>query len=729
MEEEITIDLRELAHIVQKNARFIAKVTGGCIVAAGLYLLIASPVYESDSLLRIKQPKGIGSSLLESMPMGNAMASKQLMSTYAEILKSRSVIVPVIEQTEEADSDGKYMRYEDYIKNRIVTNPFKDTEILKVTVNANTPEGAQKANDLIVNGFLQRLTGLVREEQKTTRAFIEERVVASKAELEAAESALTEYKKASKILSPTDEMKLAADKMGIVDKLRAENKVALATAQAQLSATDQQLGGEAKATADNAVIKQYNAKLAELETQRIDYLDKYTAKHPKVIETEDAIANLKSKLQQEIAKVASLQAPSDNPVHQQLLTSKFGSEAAISVAESNLAELERLDKRNQEDVERLSEKEQKYLSLMRDVSVADEIYIMLAKRLEEAKVAEVAVSTEVQVVDTATLPEDPVKPKKFLTLLLAAFLGIFGGSGFVIAKELMNRTIKTTDDVANYLDLPVLGSVPDYESLNKNMKKEQQEQSLTARLRRYLWKTITLIADRDAKSPVAEAYRTIRTNIQFSNVGQELKTIIVTSATPNEGKSTTISNLAVVMAQAGYKVLLMDCDMRNPTQHKIFKLTNKGLSNCISASEEVREVIQKTGIENLELLASGPVAPNPSELLGSKRMEQLLERLKPDYDYILIDTPPIMPVTDAAVLSGKVDGLVMLVSSGEVTPAAAKEAKQRLLQAGAHILGVILNKVELVHTHGYGYYYYYGSDSTSGVGRSSPEVRWKLRRY
>ena len=432
MEEEITIDLRELAHIVQKNARFIAKVTGGCIVAAGLYLLIASPVYESDSLLRIKQPKGIGSSLLESMPMGNAMASKQLMSTYAEILKSRSVIAPVIEQTEEADSDGKYMRYEDYIKNRIVTNPFKDTEILKVTVNANTPEGAQKANDLIVNGFLQRLTSLVREEQKTTRAFIEERVVASKAELEAAESALTEYKKASKILSPTDEMKLAADKMGIVDKLRAENKVALATAQAQLSATDQQLGGEAKATADNAVIKQYNAKLAELETQRIDYLDKYTAKHPKVIETEDAIANLKSKLQQEIAKVASLQAPSDNPVHQQLLTSKFGSEAAISVAESNLAELERLD--------------------------------------------------------TATLPEDPVKPKKLLTLLLAAFLGIFGGSGFVIAKELMNRTIKTTDDVANYLDLPVLGSVPDYESLNKNMKKEQQEQSLTARLRRYLWK-------------------------------------------------------------------------------------------------------------------------------------------------------------------------------------------------------------------------------------------------
>ena len=139
-------------------------------------------------------------------------------------------------------------------------------------------------------------------------------------------------------------------------------------------------------------------------------------------------------------------------------------------------------------MERLSEKEQKDLSLMRDVSVADEIYIMLAKRLEEAKVAEVAVSTEVQVVDTATLPEDPVKPKKLLTLLLAAFLGIFGGSGFVIAKELMNRTIKTTDDVANYLDLPVLGSVPDYESLKKSINKEQRQESFADKVRRYSWK-------------------------------------------------------------------------------------------------------------------------------------------------------------------------------------------------------------------------------------------------
>lgn len=487
LEEEITIDLHELLHIVRKNIGFIIRVTICCILLAVIYLLTALPVYESNSLLRIKQPKGLGSSLLESMPMGNAAASKQLMSTYAEILKSRSVVVPVIEETEPLNDEGKYPSYNEYVASRVSTVPFKDTEILRVTVNANTPEDAQKANDLLIRKFLQRLTDLVREEQRATRSFIEDRMVVAKTELEIAENALTEYKKTGRILSPTSEVQLIADKMSIVDKLKAENEVALATAQAKLTATQRQLGGEAKSTVDNVVIKQYNAKLAELETLRINYLDKYTAKHPRVVEIEASIANVKQKLEQEINKVASLQAPSDNAVHQQLLAGKFAAEAEISVAQGNLSELERINHKNQVGITQLSDKEQQYLRLMRDVTVADEIYIMLAKRLEEAKVAEVSISTEVQVIDSATLPEKPVSPRKKETLVLAMMFGIFCGSGFVIARELLNRTIKTNEDVANYLGLPLLGSIPNYEMLMKN--KEQQGKGFVAGLRRlFSWK-------------------------------------------------------------------------------------------------------------------------------------------------------------------------------------------------------------------------------------------------
>lgn len=230
---------------------------------------------------------------------------------------------------------------------------------------------------------------------------------------------------------------------------------------------------------------------------------------------------------------------------------------------------------------------------------------------------------------------------------------------------------------------------------------------------------VTLIANTDAKSPVSEAYRTIRTNIKFSNIaGRELKTIMLTSATPNEGKSTTISNLAVVMAQAGHSVVLCDCDFRNPTQHKIFGLHNKGLSNCVATGSDVMDIIQQTSIPNLYVLTSGPVAPNPSELLASQNMVDILAELKQHFDYVLIDTPPVMPVTDAAVVSGKVDGTILVIASGAVAPSVAVEAKTRLEQAGAHLLGVVLNKVDVAANshYGYGYYYYYGHEHDGSHG-------------
>ena len=487
-EEEITIDLREIGAILKRNAANIARVTGVCIVAAGVYLAVATPVYESQALLRVKQPKGIGTSLLEAMPMGNAMANTQLMNTYAEILKSRSVIVPVIEKTEEPNKEGKFPAYEGYIKGKVATAPFKDTEIMQLTVRANTAEKAQKANSLIVEGFLNRLTELSRDQQKATRGFIEERTATAKKELKDAEDKLTEYKKANDIIAPDDAVKLATEKMGMVDKLNAENRVALATANARLASTNAQLNGEAASIADNKSIQLYNSQLAQLEGERISYLDKYTAQHPKVKQVEQEIAKLKQKINSEINKVASLQAPSDNPVHQQLLAAKFTSEAEASVAQSNLAKLHQIDNDNKEDIRNLSDKEQEFVSLMRDVTVANEIYVMLAKRLEEAKVAEASVATEVQVVDTATLPTAPVAPKKAMTLLLAALLGILASSGFVVVRELLNRTIKNSDDVANYLDLPVLGSVPDMNDLRKDMEKNDKGPGLLAKIWRKVWK-------------------------------------------------------------------------------------------------------------------------------------------------------------------------------------------------------------------------------------------------
>ena len=217
---------------------------------------------------------------------------------------------------------------------------------------------------------------------------------------------------------------------------------------------------------------------------------------------------------------------------------------------------------------------------------------------------------------------------------------------------------------------------------------------------------LNLIAYNDLKNPATEAYRVIRTSIQFAQAGKELQTIALTSCTPNEGKSTTIANLAVVLTQAGKSVLLIDCDMRNPTVHKNFNLSNKvGLSSCISMGTALSDAVQKTSIEGLYALTGGVIPPNPSELLGSERMRELLQEAREIYDYVLIDLPPVLPVADALILGAMVDGVVMVIDSGEVKVDMARDVKKQLQHAGANILGVVLNKVRSEH-HGYGYGYY-----------------------
>lgn len=218
-----------------------------------------------------------------------------------------------------------------------------------------------------------------------------------------------------------------------------------------------------------------------------------------------------------------------------------------------------------------------------------------------------------------------------------------------------------------------------------------------------------LIVHEDAKSPIAEAYRTLRTNIQFAKVDSDLCTIMLTSAGPGEGKSTTTANTAVALAQAGKQVILVDCDLRKPVQHKIFGKRNRGVTNILVEELSPIDLIQDTDIDNLRILTSGPIPPNPSELLGSSRMQALIADLQGRADVIVIDAPPTVAVTDACVLASRVDGIILVLDSQVIRPEMAQKAKELLLKANGHILGVILNRVEIEEEHAY-YYYYYGNE-------------------
>lgn len=218
-----------------------------------------------------------------------------------------------------------------------------------------------------------------------------------------------------------------------------------------------------------------------------------------------------------------------------------------------------------------------------------------------------------------------------------------------------------------------------------------------------------LIVHEQAKSPISEAYRTLRINLQFSKINEELKLVMFTSSGPGEGKSMTAANAAVAMAQAGKNVLIIDCDLRKPVQHRIFGKNRQGLTNLMVESLSLDQVIQPTEVPGLSLMTSGPIPPNPSELLASAKMDKLLETVKERFDMVILDAPPVLAVTDASVLASKVDGIVLVVAAGTVRPEIASKAKDLLEKANGHILGVVLNRVEIEKKDAY-YYYYYGSN-------------------
>lgn len=204
-----------------------------------------------------------------------------------------------------------------------------------------------------------------------------------------------------------------------------------------------------------------------------------------------------------------------------------------------------------------------------------------------------------------------------------------------------------------------------------------------------------LITLANPKSPVSEAYRTLRTNIQFSSLDKPLRTLLVTSSSPNEGKSTTLGNLAVTFAQAGYRVILVDCDLRRPSLHEVFRIENSaGLTSLIIDDNPASGLARETSVPNLRVIPAGPLPPNPSELLGSQRMDKVIEVLKSEADFVLFDCPPILAVTDAAVLARKVDGVLLVVSAGKTKREHAARAKLLLDKVNANILGVALNNAE-----------------------------------
>lgn len=344
-----------------------------------------------------------------------------------------------------------------------------------------------------------------------------------------------------------------------------------------------------------------------------------------------------------------------------------------------------------------------FTNLQGDLSELQDDRRNLRTQLESIRLTEAESIDNIAVVEAAEVPEIPVRPRILINTVLAAIVGAMAAIGFVVMMEFLNSSTRTPHDLKNLLDIPLLGAISVIPKKSKTRRAGIPDE--------------ILIALREPRNPLTEAYRGIRTNLQFTSIDKEFRTVMVTSAVPGEGKSTTAANLAVVMAQAGYSVVLIDADMRKPNVHKLFSIQSRpGVVDAILSNHKAPLSYSPNRlIPNLKVLPVGKRPPNPAELLGSQRMKDMLKRIAKEADIVVIDAPPLLAVTDAQILSQLVDKVLLVVSSG-TDKNAVQRAAESLKIVDAPVAGYIFNRLERSAQSEYYYYSeYYGETEKSSV--------------
>jgi capsular exopolysaccharide synthesis family protein len=357
----------------------------------------------------------------------------------------------------------------------------------------------------------------------------------------------------------------------------------------------------------------------------------------------------------------------------------------------------------------------------RSFQINEEIYQTLLKKLQELNITGDVASYNVRIIEPARISSSPVRPNKRLNTIIGFIMGIVMGVGLSFFREYLDTTVKTAEDLKNNFHLTVLGLIPTIGQARKPkniftlfkerfFKKEKDEPSINKdEIKDELSFTVHRLGSAEQlKAPIAEAYRTLRTNLQFTQLARPLKSLLITSSIRGEGKTTTSVNLGIILAQTGKKILIVDTDLRRPRIHKAFNTgRDVGMTNLLIGESRLEDVVIPTDVKNLDILPSGPLPPNPAELVSSAKMKELIAYIDSKYDTVIFDSPPLVAVTDAALLATLVDGILLVVEAASVPRELLKQGLDRLLNVKANILGSILNNVNLQKGSYYYYYYHY----------------------
>jgi capsular exopolysaccharide synthesis family protein len=719
------------------RGRWIIVLSFLAVVAATTFLTYRMrPAYVATASVLILDQDVKDINLLNT---GNYPIQKSRNLNEIELLRSRRIAEDVLrslatspyrselEIMQETTPEGIPVTFDDRVK---ILQDFtsvvnlKDTDILKISATAHTAFEASFLANAISEEYYRYKLRTARGEVSEIRQFLEQQLDLVRDQLSQSEELERAYKESRGVSSLDAETSNLVSQSAEVHALYNQTETNL---NAELRRMDylkrQQAETKGSMVEDltnvtNPLIESLQKEIAAKQTRLASLIASPGPGMEATIKSLDSeIETIKGKLIEEVRKVAGSGSSMD-PIRtsQDLFDSILKTEVEIKALTAKAEALRDVIENIDYELEQLPEKTLVLARLTRDRELNENLYLLLNEKYEDARITEAGKAAGVEIIDTAKPPEFPIRPRKKLNILFGMLFGLALGVGITLLLDFLDDTIKTPEDLEK-MGLVPLGTIPvvHIEEIIRRLKR--QGKSFTeADLAKVEAKMITRFSP---KSPVSEAYRSFRTNIQFSDIDNPKRVILMTSSATKEGKSTTCVNLAITLAQMGSKVLLIDSDLRRPNLHNFFQMDRTyGLTNVLIGSLTVDDVIKKTEVENLDLITAGDIPPNPSEMVASERMKAFLKEARARYDYVLLDSPPVIAVTDAAILTTRVDATILVVSSGLTGKGEVKRAISLIKNVQSNILGVVLNALDIKKIYGsyyyyfhyYQYYYYYGSE-------------------
>ncbi|MEN3046140.1 MAG: polysaccharide biosynthesis tyrosine autokinase [Candidatus Hydrothermales bacterium] len=688
------IDVRKYLDALWKRKWVFLLFFLGVPVVTMIFTFATKPVYEAKSVLIVRTQ--------ETNPLN--------LGTYQNPIKNQIYILNTLNFAEKVwnrineDENLKksftfFLKDGDPVSNirsRISYTFDEQNNLLYIKVRGNLPKETAILCNLAADVFVKTSEEIAKSSAQEVVNFLEEQIPKVEANLQKIQDSLKNFKIREKITDIKLQGEYLSSKMKLIDEMSAEVEVDIKEKEGILRAWEKRREdlvkkiSEGEGSGTKEIINALYEKIVKLETQKTSLLlEGFNENSKEIRELEEGIRQVKKELKEKLEESAFKEVSVTEPINEisEVIKNIVSLSAELRALQAKREALFFYKESLMKEFSKFPEKEITYLTLQRDFNINEEILMMLKKRYEEAKLQEVGQVSSFVIVEPSVPPRFPVYPKKRQNLLFAIVIGFGLALSLVFLLEYLDTKIRDVNEIKTiYPDFPILATIP---FIRINTKEK------------------TLLISHKKGSLYMESFRTLRSNLKFLKVGEEVKSILVTSSQPNEGKTTVSANLSIIFQMTNTKAVIIEGDLRKPGLPQIFGEKEKGLTEYLIGEAEINEIIYDTYLENLYYVPPGKIPPNPTELISSEKFRNLIEELKKRFDIIVIDSPPLTLFVDAAVIASQVDGSLIVLQFEHTRRETLEYTVSSLLRSGGKILGFVANKVTPSPFKTRGYYYSY----------------------